>query len=45
MAIDHPEQGGKGKIPVSDRGEHLLQLSPPAPVALTADITMEKRFV
>ena len=26
-------------------GEHLLQLSPSAPAAWTADITMEKRFV
>ena len=45
MATGHPEQGGEGKIPVSDRGEHLLQLSPLAPEAWTADITMEKRFV
>ena len=35
----------EGKIPVGDRGEHLLQLSPLAPAARTADITMEKRFV
>ena len=39
-----PEQGGEDKIPVGDRGEHLLQLSPLAPGAWTADITMEKRF-
>ena len=45
MATGNPEQGGKGKIPVSDRGEHLLQLSPLAPVTLTADIAMERRFV
>ena len=45
MATGHPEQGGEGKIPVGDRGEHLLQLSPLAPGAWTADITMEKRFV
>ena len=39
MATGHPEQGGE------DRGEHVLQLSPSAPAAWTADITMEKRFV
>ena len=37
LATDHPEQG--------DRCEHVLQLSPSAPAAWTADITMEKRFV
>ena len=42
MATGHPEQGGEGKGPVGDQGEHLLQLSLPAPEAWTADITMEK---
>ena len=28
-----------------DQCEHVLQLSPSAPAAWTADITMEKRFV
>ena len=45
MATGHPEQGGEGKGPVGDQGEHLLQLSPPAPEAWTADITMEKQLV
>ena len=44
-ATGHPEQGGEVKGPVGDRGELLLKLSPLAPAASTADITMEKRFV
>ena len=45
MATGHPEQGGEGKRPVGDQGEHLLQLSPLAPGTWTADINLFSRVV